>query len=82
LGAQQEDVRARMADVAQSIAGLPAEGPPALFPETRVWSPDAVSYRTAAASALEAAMSAFGVARMNRRQSRGHANAANDPSLV
>ena len=57
LGAQQEDVRARMADVAQSIAGLPAEGPPgpegpqgppgppALFPETRVWSPDAVSYR-------------------------------------
>ena len=57
LGAQQEDVRARMADVAQSIVGLPAEGPPgpegpqgppgppALFPETRVWSPDAVSYR-------------------------------------
>lgn len=28
LGAQQEDVRARMADVAQSIVGLPAEGPP------------------------------------------------------
>ncbi len=56
LGAQQE-VRARMADVAQSIVGLPAEGPPgpegpqgppgppALFPETRVWSPDVVSYR-------------------------------------
>ena len=57
LGAQQEDVCARMADLAQSIVGLPAEGPPgpegpqgppgppALFPETRVWSPDAVSYR-------------------------------------
>jgi hypothetical protein len=57
LGAQQEDARARMADLAQSIVGLPAEGPPgpegpqgppgppALFPETRVWSPDAVSYR-------------------------------------
>ena len=57
LGAQQEDARARIADVAQSIVGLPAEGPPgpegpqgppgppALFPETQVWSPDAVSYR-------------------------------------
>ena len=28
LGAQQEDVRARMVDVAQSIVDLPAEGPP------------------------------------------------------